>query len=155
MTSSRGLFPLPAGLYATARSSDRSGARPEFVSGDTAAVVDSDGGICFHRGFGVWQSAALFERLFDIVIRRKGNAGGGVLASRLLRSRRRDSDGRLRFQANRRVARGSLTGFASRHVCWELVKRSDPLDDSTKDMSESNSKPKSLILAQNERWRQA
>jgi hypothetical protein len=37
------------------------------------------------------------ERLFDIVIRRKGNAGGGVLASRLLRSRRRDSDGRLRF----------------------------------------------------------
>ena len=83
MTSSRGLFPLPAGLYATARFSDRSGARPEFVSGAASAVVDSDGGICFHRGFGVWQSAALFERLFDIVIRRKGNAGGGVLADPL------------------------------------------------------------------------
>jgi hypothetical protein len=34
-------------------------------------------------------------------------------------------------------------------------KRSDPLDDPSRDMSESNSQLKSLILAQNERWRQA
>ena len=35
-------------------------------------------------------------------------------------------------------------------------KRSDPLEEiPSKDMSESNSKLKSLILAQNERWRQA
>ena len=53
------------------------------------------------------------------------------------------------------VLRADPNGFASRHVCWELVKRSDPWKDSSKDMSESNSQPKSLILAQNERWRQA
>ena len=35
-------------------------------------------------------------------------------------------------------------------------KRSDPLEEiPSKDMSELNSKLKSLILAQNERWRQA
>ena len=96
------------------------------------------------------------ERLFDIVIRRKGNAGGGVLASRLLRSRRRDSDGRLRFHKPIGVLRVDPSkGFASRHACWELVKTQRLLGDSTEDMSESNSKPKSLILAQNERWRQA
>jgi len=79
MNSSRGSFPLPAGLYATARSSDRSGADLRFVSGDASAVVDSGWGICFHWGFGRWQSAAA-RRLFDIVIGRKGNADGGVLA---------------------------------------------------------------------------
>ena len=43
--------------------------------------------------------------------------------------------------------------------CFMLVgnssKRSDPLEDSIQGSSESNSQPKSLILAQNERWRQA
>src|SRR5262245_57874898 len=55
-------------------------------------------GILFPSGVRARGIAFGSERLFDIVVRRKGNAGGGVLASQLLRSRRRDSDGRLRFQ---------------------------------------------------------
>ena len=62
----------------------------------------------------------------------------------------------LRFlDANRRVAR------RSKDLCRFMLvgnssKRSDPLEMIPfKDMSESNSQLKSLILAQNERWRQA
>ena len=55
---------------------------------------------------------------------------------------------------------GVLRAIRKDCVAFMLVgnssKRSDPLEEiPSKDMSESNSKLKSLILAQNERWRQA
>src|SRR5262245_30112811 len=113
-------------------------------------------GILFPSGVRARGIAFGSERLFDIVIRRKGNAGGGVLASRLLRSRRRDSDGRLRFHKPIGVLRVDPAKDLRRAMLvGNSSKRSDSLADSAEDMSESNSQPKSLILAQNERWRQA
>ena len=56
--------------------------------------------------------------------------------------------GVLRADPAKEMRRFMLVGNSS--------KRSDPLEEiPSKDMSESNSKLKSLILAQNERWRQA
>ena len=115
-----------------------------------------DGGFASIGGSGVASLGRAFERLFDIVIGRKGNAGGGVLASRLLRSRRRDSDGRVRFTANRRVARGSERICVAPRLLGTRQKRIATLGEiPLQGMSESNSQLKSLILAQNERWRQA
>ena len=115
ITPSRGLFPLPAGLDAAARSSDRAEQDLSSSRESLRLALTPDGGFASIGGSGPRFLAAAFERLFDIVIRRKGNAGGGVLASRLLRSRRRDFDVRLRFQANRRVARrSSRIGVAPR-----------------------------------------
>jgi hypothetical protein len=84
MRTSRGLFPLPAGLYAAARSSDRSGSRPELVSGPLRLSLTPDGGFASIGGSGM-RYRRRPERLFDIVIRRKGNADGGVLACRPLK----------------------------------------------------------------------
>ena len=133
MKASRGLLRLPAGLYATARSIGQKRSRTGLVSGALRLSLTPDGGFASIGGSGARLFAALFERLFDIVIRRKGNADGGVLASRLLRSRRRDSDDRLRFHnANRRVARGSFTDLRRATFVGNSSKRSDTLEDSTK-----------------------
>ena len=155
MTSSRGLLRLPAGLYATARSIGQKRSRTELVSGALRLSLTPDGGFASIGGSGARLFAALFERLFDIVIRRKGNADGGVLASRLLRSRRRDSDvvcvfimpiGVLRADPLRICVAPRLLGTRQNAATpWKIPPRD----------SESNSQPKSLILAQNERWRQA
>jgi hypothetical protein len=82
MTSWRGLFAHPAGLDATrAIHRDRSGASTEFFSGTLRLSLTPDGGFASIEGSGVAPSRNA-HRLFDIVIRRKGNADGGVLAWR-------------------------------------------------------------------------
>ena len=97
------------------------------------------------------------HRLFDIVIRRKGNADGGVLACWTSQERARDETltvlrfhkpiGVLRALPKRsRVASCLLGTRQNAATPWTIPSR---------DMSESNSQLKSLILAQNERWRQA
>ena len=62
----------------------------------------------------------------------------------------------LRFHKPIGVLRAILQRIAWFHACWELVKTQRPLGvNSSKPMSESNFQLESLILAQNERWRQA
>ena len=61
----------------------------------------------------------------------------------------------LRFHKPIGVLRAIPKGLRRFMLVGNSSKRSDPLEDSSKDMSESNSQLKSLILAQNERWRQA
>jgi hypothetical protein len=62
----------------------------------------------------------------------------------------------LRFHKPIGVLHAILSRIAWFHACWELVKTQRPLGEiPPRIMSESNSQLKSLILAQNERWRQA
>jgi hypothetical protein len=97
------------------------------------------------------------RRLFDIVIRRKGNADGGVLACRLSQERAGDETLTvLRFHKPIGVLRALLSEELRRFMfVGNSSKRSDPLDDSIQGHVRIESQLKSLILAQNERWRQA
>ena len=67
MTSSRGLLPLPAGLYATARSFGQKRSWLESSRGTLRLSLTLDGGFASIEGSGVWLRL-LAHRLFDIVI---------------------------------------------------------------------------------------
>ena len=97
------------------------------------------------------------HRLFDIVIRRKGNADGGVLACRPSQERAGDETLTvLRFHKPIGVLRAILKRIASLScLLGTRQNAATPWTIPSRDMSESNSQLKSLILAQNERWRQA
>ena len=77
-----------------------------------------------------WGTKPHARRLFDIVIRRKGNADGGVLACRSSQERAGDKTLTvLRFHKPIGVLRALLfEGVASLMLVGNSSKRSDPLE---------------------------
>src|SRR5918996_4331501 len=111
MTSSRGSFPTPCGTVRDRAILGQKRSKPGVhLRRRRACPLTLDGGFASIGGSGGGKRRPS-GRLFDIVIGRKGNADGGVLASRLLRSRRRDSDG-LAFRKPMGVLRAILKRIA-------------------------------------------
>jgi hypothetical protein len=96
--------------------------------------------------------------LFDIVIRRKGNADGGVLACQPSQERAgNETLTVLRFRKPIGVLRARSFSKELRRSCLLGTRQNaaTPWTIPSRDSSESDSQLESLILAQNERWRQA
>ena len=96
------------------------------------------------------------HRLFDIVIEERETQAAESLRVRPVKGASNETLTVLRFHKPIGVLRAILKRIASlSRLLGTRQNAATPRSDSSEDMSESNSQLKSLILAQNERWRQA
>ncbi len=135
------------------------GLAPENSRKVVQRAFDSVGIIWFHRML-VSRHVAAASRLFDNVVRRKGNADGGVLASPFSIAPRGERSGRTRLWRYCVYRHPCACEFFKSLRATEmsgLVKSTQrPPEEIPPGLCQIKIiKLESLILAQNERWRQA